>query len=77
MALDLLLQEAQGLSEDALMQVVRFMRFMKTESSEKIAKTASGAANERKAYRKAGAYKGRIWMADDFDAPLKEFGEYM
>ena len=59
MALDLLLQEAQGLS------------------SEKTAKTASGAANERKAYRKAGAYKGRIWMADDFDAPLKEFGEYM
>ena len=50
MALDLLLQEAQGLSEDALMQVVRFMRFMKTESSEKTAKTASGAANERKAY---------------------------
>jgi antitoxin (DNA-binding transcriptional repressor) of toxin-antitoxin stability system len=26
---------------------------------------------------KAGSAKGRIWMADDFDAPLEEFKEYM
>ena len=24
-----------------------------------------------------GNWKGRIWMADDFDAPLEEFKEYM
>lgn len=24
-----------------------------------------------------GKYKGRIWMADDFDAPLEDFAEYM
>jgi addiction module RelB/DinJ family antitoxin len=24
-----------------------------------------------------GSMKGRIWMADDFDAPLEEMGEYM
>lgn len=27
--------------------------------------------------RKAGLYRGQIWMADDFDAPLSEFKEYM
>lgn len=24
-----------------------------------------------------GRYKGQIWMADDFDAPLDDFAEYM
>ncbi len=24
-----------------------------------------------------GSAKGKIWMADDFDAPLEEFKEYM
>lgn len=24
-----------------------------------------------------GKYKGMIWMADDFDAPLEDFAEYM
>lgn len=27
--------------------------------------------------RKAGNAKGKIWMADDFDAPIKDFQEYM
>ncbi|MCL2105908.1 MAG: DUF2281 domain-containing protein [Oscillospiraceae bacterium] len=24
-----------------------------------------------------GSMKGKIWMADDFDAPLEDFREYM
>lgn len=24
-----------------------------------------------------GRYKGQIWTADDFDAPLEDFAEYM
>jgi addiction module RelB/DinJ family antitoxin len=26
---------------------------------------------------KPGCMKGKIWMADDFDAPLEDFKEYM
>jgi len=26
---------------------------------------------------KLGCMKGKIWMADDFDAPLEDFEEYM
>ena len=26
---------------------------------------------------KLGCMKGKIWMADDFDAPLEDFKEYM
>jgi len=29
---------------------------------------------ERKGY---GCLKGKIWMADDFDAPLEDFKDYM
>lgn len=24
-----------------------------------------------------GAWKGKVWMADDFDAPLEDMAEYM
>ena len=27
--------------------------------------------------RQSGSAKGQIWMAPDFDAPLKDFQEYM
>ena len=27
--------------------------------------------------RQAGILKGKIWMADDFDAPLDDFKDYM
>jgi hypothetical protein len=27
--------------------------------------------------RKAGSMKGQIWMADDFDAPLHDFKDYI
>jgi len=27
--------------------------------------------------RKAGSAKGLFWMADDFDAPLEDFKDYM
>ncbi len=30
-----------------------------------------------KSGRKAGSMKGKIWIADDFDAPLEEFKDYM
>jgi antitoxin (DNA-binding transcriptional repressor) of toxin-antitoxin stability system len=27
--------------------------------------------------RQAGTARGRVWMSDDFDAPLDDFREYM
>ena len=74
MALELILQEAQGLSEEALMEVLRFMKFIKAESG-KTADTKSEIEHSK--VRKAGLYRGQIWMADDFNAPLSEFKEYM
>ncbi len=71
MAIELILQEAQGLSEESLMEVLRFMRFIKAESG------TAESAEERTPVRRAGLYRGQIWAADDFDAPLDEFKEYV
>lgn len=73
MAIDLLLQEAQGLSEESLMEVVRFMQFIKAERKN----NASFAAQAEQSRRQAGLYQGMIRMTEDFDAPLPEFKEYM
>lgn len=70
MAIDLLLQEAQGLSEESLMEVVRFMQFIKAERK-------NSAAQVEHKRRQAGLYRGMIWMSEDFDTPLPEFKEYM
>jgi len=39
--------------------------------------TPKVAASERKRQRKFGCVKGDYWMADDFDAPLEGFKDYM
>ena len=52
MALELLLQEAQGLSEEALMQVVRFMKPIKAEGA--IDASAHGVQEPEARIRKSG-----------------------
>ncbi|MDR1183902.1 MAG: type II toxin-antitoxin system RelB/DinJ family antitoxin [Coriobacteriales bacterium] len=32
---------------------------------------------QKKVSRKSGGLKGEIWIADDFDAPLTEFEDYL
>ena len=34
-------------------------------------------AEPKKKLPKLGGWEGKIWMADDFDAPLEDFKEYM
>lgn len=34
-------------------------------------------AQPQKAKRPFGVLKGEVWMSEDFDAPLKDFTEYM
>ena len=39
--------------------------------------TPQKAEPEPKKEREFGCLKGQIWMAEDFDAPLEEFKDYM
>lgn len=75
MAIDLLLEEAQGMSEASLMEVVRFMRFVKQENEK--SRMASSVQSGNPVIRKPGLYKDMIFMADDFDDPIDDFKEYM
>lgn len=74
MALDMIIQEAEGMSDEALMEVVRFMRFIKIEARDI---PASDIDIGKKKIRSAGIYRGQGWMSDDFDEPLDDFKEYM
>jgi len=69
-----LMAEIQGMSDDALMEVVRYIRLLKgTKSEGSTAVIGSG----KPIIRKAGKYRGQIVVADDFDEPLEMFKEYM
>ncbi len=73
MALDLIVQEAEGMTDEALMEVVRYMRFLKIEAI----RSATEKKQEKGKKRTGGIYHGQIRIADDFDAPLSDFQEYM
>lgn len=75
MPLELLLQqEAKGLTDEELKEVIRYVRFIKIEAGvpTKYSKSTISSTGKKK-IRSAGKYRGQGWMADDFDAPLDDF----
>ena len=78
MPLDLVIREAKGMSDEALMEVVNFMRFLKLESFKGIdSELGQEDASTRRNRRTPGLRRGQIMISDDFDAPLEDFREYM
>ena len=73
MPLDLLMKEADGVSDDIIMSTVYYIRFLKNEKKTENV-DAKRKGNIRELY---GIYKGKGWMSDDFDEPLEDFKEYM
>ena len=72
MALDLVIAEARDLPEDSLMEVVRFIRAIKTRHEDSIT-----SQKNQPVIREAGRYRGQIVVSDDFDEPIEAFKEYM
>lgn len=70
MALDLIVQEAEGMTDEALMEVLHYMQFIKITMK-------PSAEPGKKKRRIGGIYHGQIRIAPDFDAPLDDFAEYM
>ncbi len=58
-----------------LSKVAQGQTFYITKHGKRIAEIKPAAPPVMK--RVPGLWKGRIWMADDFDAPLDDFKEYM
>jgi len=65
-----LIQEIHALPESLKLEVLHFIQFLKQKQN-----IESEPAKPRQ--RKAGSAKGKFVMADDFDAPLEDFAEYM
>jgi len=65
-----ILSQLYTLPENLKSEVVRFILFLKSENEQK-------SINTEKKQRVFGRSKGRYKMADDFDAPLDDFKEYM
>lgn len=78
MSIDALIQEARGMTDDTLMEVIHFMKYLKIaplrKSSFKVVPTGQ---NEKSVYRRPGLYKDQIRIAEGFDDPLDDFKEYM
>ena len=71
MTVDQLIQETQGMTDDMLIQVINFARFLRTEGA------AVPPEPDKRILREAGRRAGQIIIADDFDSPLDDFKEYM
>ena len=74
--------EAQSILADLGLDVPTAINLFLTQVVDK--KALPFDVNEVKAAQKKrpfselyGCFKGKIWMADDFDAPLEEMREYM
>ena len=68
MALETLLREALGASDEILSEVILYLRELKKNESKK------KESDRKNLY---GMFKGQIAVSDDFDAPLDDFQEYM
>ncbi|MEM6839626.1 MAG: DUF2281 domain-containing protein [Cyanobacteria bacterium P01_C01_bin.120] len=67
-----ILEKLEALPESLQTEVLHYIEFLSERYSD-----ADGAAELPKKKRQAGLLKGKIWMADDFDAPLEDMKDYM
>lgn len=66
-----LIKEIHTLSDKLKEEVLHYVQFLKQKQ------TAQNEPSQPRKKRKAGSAKGEIFMADDFEAPLEDFAEYM
>ena len=74
MAVDVLNNELVGLTEDQIMQIVAFARFLKHESQSRSDAVEASSESHK---RSPGGMPGKLWMADDFDETPDCFAEYV
>jgi hypothetical protein len=68
-----LLSKLEALPESLQTEVLHYVEFL----AERYAKVEANDLVSKKKRGALGSLKGKIWMADDFDAPLEDLKEYM
>ncbi|RFP61367.1 MAG: DUF2281 domain-containing protein [Limnothrix sp. CACIAM 69d] len=66
-----IIKKFEKLPKPLQIEVLHYIEFL----LEKYVQQTAASAPTKK--RKAGLLKGKIWMADDFDAPLEDLRDYM
>jgi len=72
-----LLQEVSVLSPDYCSEVLGFIESLKAGTVKPETDKSKTLSGKRPRSELCGWLKGKVWMADDFDAPLEEMREYM
>jgi mRNA-degrading endonuclease RelE of RelBE toxin-antitoxin system len=67
-----ILEQLEKLPEPLQTEVLHYIEFLLEKYVEEFFEEAPPQKK-----RKAGLLKGKIWMADDFDAPLEDLKDYM
>ncbi|HBQ98297.1 MULTISPECIES: DUF2281 domain-containing protein [unclassified Roseofilum] len=67
-----ILEKLETLPESLQIEVLHYIEFL---SERYIEKKVEPEVQQKK--RRAGLLKGKIWMAEDFDAPLEDMKDYM
>lgn len=68
-----ILKKLETLPESLQTEVLHYIEFLSERYTEK-----TGELESQKRKRSGfGIWKGKVWMADDFDAPLEDMKDYM
>ncbi len=70
------LKQAKNQLDKLLETVIEGQEIIITENNDPVIKL-SPIKREKKPPRKPGSAEGKVWIADDFDAPLEDFEDYM
>jgi len=74
--MDITVSEAKARFSEILKRVEAGETVVVTRHGKPVARIEASGEKKRKLPR-IGAFKGEVWMSDDFDEPLEEFREYM
>lgn len=67
-----IVEKLEALPESLQLEVLHYIEFLSERYLEKRSEPEVQQKN-----RQAGLLKGKIWMTDDFDAPLEDLKDYM
>lgn len=68
-----LLEKLEALPESLQTEVLHYIEFL----SERYLDKTDASESQHKKRGGFGIWKGKVWMADDFDAPLEDMKDYM
>ncbi len=66
-----------NLSFENIFSLAKQLPFSEKEKLISALKSSLGKKHQGNKKRVLGKYNGKIWMSDDFNAPLNDFKEYM